>query len=65
MSRSHADACIEAMRALASVEVMLCADELLKVDAVSRLPAEYPGWMFEYQGAARQAQLAEGRKTPV
>jgi aryl-alcohol dehydrogenase-like predicted oxidoreductase len=50
---------------LAAAEVVLSADELQQLDAVSRLPAEYPGWMFEYQGAARQAQLAEGRKTPA
>jgi aryl-alcohol dehydrogenase-like predicted oxidoreductase len=48
---------------LAAAEVTLSADELKRLDDVSRLPAEYPGWMFEYQAAGRQAQLAEARKT--
>ena len=37
------------------------ADELVALDAVSRLPAEYPGWMFERQGEFRRQQLQEGR----
>ncbi len=39
--------------------VTLTADELQKLDAVSRLPAEYPGWMLERQGGARRRQLAD------
>jgi len=46
---------------LAAVKVELSADELAALDAASRLPAEYPGWMFERQGELRRKQLAEGR----
>jgi aryl-alcohol dehydrogenase-like predicted oxidoreductase len=42
---------------LAATAVRLSAEELAALDAVSKLPAEYPGWMFERQGAARKAQL--------
>jgi len=38
---------------LASVSLVLSADELAKLDAVSALPPEYPGWMLERQGSAR------------
>ena len=40
---------------LGSVEVAFTADELARLDAVSRLPAEYPGWMIERQGDYRGA----------
>ncbi len=40
---------------LHSVEVTLSADELAKLDEVSKLAPEYPGWMLERQGADRQA----------
>ena len=46
---------------LAATKVDLTADELAKLDAVSKLPAEYPGWMFERQGAARTEQLNQRR----
>lgn len=36
-----------------SIEVVLSADDLEKIDAVSALPKEYPGWMTEYQSADR------------
>jgi aryl-alcohol dehydrogenase-like predicted oxidoreductase len=42
---------------LAATDVTLNADELQRLDAVSRLPAEYPGWMFERQGEYRRKQL--------
>ena len=42
---------------IAATSVQLSADELAALDQVSRLPAEYPGWMFERQGQARLAQL--------
>jgi aryl-alcohol dehydrogenase-like predicted oxidoreductase len=42
---------------LAATGVRLRADELAQLDAVSRLPAEYPGWMFERQGEFRRKQL--------
>ena len=39
---------------LAAAEVKLDADDLAKLDEVSALPAEYPGWMLERQGAGRR-----------
>lgn len=48
---------------IAATQVDLSEPELDALDAVSVLPREYPGWMFETQGA-RAKQLAEaGRKT--
>ncbi len=44
---------------LAATQVALSVDELRALDEVSRLPAEYPGWMFERQGEVRRKQLAE------
>jgi aryl-alcohol dehydrogenase-like predicted oxidoreductase len=38
---------------LAAVEVALSADEIKKLDDVSTLPPEYPGWMLPFQGADR------------
>jgi diketogulonate reductase-like aldo/keto reductase len=38
---------------LAAAELSLSAEELACLDAVSALPSEYPGWMFERQGSAR------------
>jgi aryl-alcohol dehydrogenase-like predicted oxidoreductase len=38
---------------LGSVSVSLSAEELKALDEVSRLPEEYPGWMFARQGAGR------------
>ncbi len=37
---------------LHSVEVTFTPDELDQLDEVSKLPAEYPGWMIERQGGA-------------
>ena len=45
---------------LGAVEVALSADELAALDAVSKLPAEYPGWMIERQGEYRSAMAAAG-----
>lgn len=39
---------------LHSVEVELTEDELGKLDEVSKLAPEYPGWMLEFQGADRK-----------
>jgi aryl-alcohol dehydrogenase-like predicted oxidoreductase len=44
---------------LGATKLTLSADELAKIDAVSKLPPEYPGWMFERQGEARRKQLGE------
>ncbi len=40
---------------LKSIDVQLTTDELVKLNEVSVLPAEYPGWMIERQGADRVA----------
>jgi len=47
---------------LAATQVVLTADELAALDAVSRLPAEYPGWMFERQGEIRRKQLHDAAR---
>src|SRR5579872_7189585 len=41
---------------LKSVEVSFSGDELQKLDAVSKLPQEYPGWMIDFTGADRGKQ---------
>jgi aryl-alcohol dehydrogenase-like predicted oxidoreductase len=38
---------------LAAVEITLTQDELRRLDEVSALPPEYPGWMVQFQGADR------------
>ena len=38
---------------LGSTEIALSSDELALLDSLTRLPAEYPGWMIEMQGANR------------
>ncbi|MDM0068182.1 aldo/keto reductase [Variovorax sp. J31P207] len=43
---------------LAATQVALSAAELAQLDQVSRLPAEYPDWMFARQGENRRKQLA-------
>lgn len=39
---------------LAAARLRLSAEEMGKLDAVSALPKEYPGWMLERQGASRR-----------
>lgn len=46
---------------IAASDVVLSADELARLDAVSALPAEYPGWMLERQGSERAASVAKPR----
>jgi len=47
---------------IAATEVTLTPAELEAIAAVSALPREYPGWMFELQGKARRDQIeASGR----
>ena len=46
---------------LGAVDVVLTEEELRSIDGVSRLPAEYPGWMIEMWSQARSAQLAGSR----
>ena len=38
---------------LGAVDVALSAEELAALDAVSKLPPEYPGWMIERQTTYR------------
>ena len=44
---------------LKAVELRLDAEDLAKLDDVSALPPEYPGWMLERQGAARRPKPFE------
>ena len=37
-----------------STEVSLTTEELARLDLISKLPAEYPAWMIERQGADRR-----------
>jgi aryl-alcohol dehydrogenase-like predicted oxidoreductase len=46
---------------IAATQVELNVDELARLDEVSRLPSEYPGWMLERQGEPRREQLAQTR----
>jgi aryl-alcohol dehydrogenase-like predicted oxidoreductase len=41
---------------LDAVKLSLSADEMKKLDDVSALPPEYPGWMLSRQGAERRPQ---------
>jgi aryl-alcohol dehydrogenase-like predicted oxidoreductase len=38
---------------LAAVELTLTEDEMKRLDEISALPPEYPGWMLPFQGADR------------
>ena len=38
---------------LAAVELTLTPEVVARLDEVSELPVEYPGWMFSRQGASR------------
>lgn len=42
---------------LKAVGVKLSEDDLQKLNEVSKLPAEYPAWMFQRQGRDRRQQL--------
>jgi aryl-alcohol dehydrogenase-like predicted oxidoreductase len=39
---------------LAAVDLELTAEEVARLDEVSELPSEYPGWMFARQGGNRR-----------
>jgi len=47
---------------IAATQVTLSHEELAELDAVSALPPEYPGWMFERQGDYRCQQLADAKR---
>ncbi|MDB5526480.1 MAG: aldo/keto reductase [Rhizobium sp.] len=42
---------------LAATEIVLTSEELTRLDDVSKLPSEYPGWMIERQTDASRARL--------
>jgi aryl-alcohol dehydrogenase-like predicted oxidoreductase len=42
---------------IAAVDIVLSDEEIAKLDAVSELPPEYPGWMLETQGADRMGPV--------
>jgi len=44
---------------IAATKVALTAAELKTLDEVSKLPAEYPGWVFEFQSKVRGDQLKQ------
>jgi aryl-alcohol dehydrogenase-like predicted oxidoreductase len=46
---------------IAATQVTLSAGDLAQIDSCSKLPVEYPGWMFERQGEFRRKQLGEAR----
>lgn len=46
---------------IAATSFKLSAEELAELNAVSALPAEYPGWMFERQGGVRRQQMADSQ----
>jgi aryl-alcohol dehydrogenase-like predicted oxidoreductase len=48
---------------IAAGEVALTAGELAELDGLSQLPREYPGWMFDTQGAHR-GNAVSPRRTP-
>jgi len=50
---------------IGATRVVLDAGELARLDEVSKLPAEYPGWMFTRQGEVRRKQIAEARRPVV
>ncbi len=44
---------------IAATQVALSEGDLLQINNVSRLPHEYPGWMFDRQGETRRKQIDE------
>ncbi len=47
---------------LGAVAVTFTAEELKSLDEVSKLPAEYPGWMLDMWSGVRAKQLADARE---
>jgi aryl-alcohol dehydrogenase-like predicted oxidoreductase len=50
---------------LAATELKLAPEELKRLDEVSALPPEYPGWMLPFQGANRLANVPRPVPEPV
>jgi len=46
---------------LKSVDVVFSAEELKQLDDVSKLPAEYPGWMLSFTEYDRQSEWPKER----
>lgn len=46
---------------LGAIDILLSEEELRSLDQVSRLPAEYPGWMLGFWSQARVQQLGNVR----
>jgi aryl-alcohol dehydrogenase-like predicted oxidoreductase len=44
---------------IGATKLQLGPEDLAKIDEVSRLQPEYPGWMFERQGEVRRQQMRE------
>ena len=44
---------------IGATRVQLAPEDLARIDEVSRLRAEYPGWMFERQGETRRQQMRD------
>jgi aryl-alcohol dehydrogenase-like predicted oxidoreductase len=42
---------------LAAADLKLTADEVARLDQISAIPSEYPGWMFQMQGGNRLPRL--------
>ena len=47
---------------IGATRLALDGAELARLEEISRLPAEYPGWMLTRQGEARRKQIAEARR---
>ena len=47
---------------LAAADLALSDEDLKAIGDASRIPTEYPGWMFDLWSAARTKQLAESRR---
>jgi aryl-alcohol dehydrogenase-like predicted oxidoreductase len=47
---------------IGATKLKLSAEELARIDEVSKLRPEYPGWMFERQGEMRRQQLAQSQR---
>ena len=50
---------------IGATRLALDAAELARLDEVSSLPAEYPGWMLARQGEIRRQQIADARRPPA
>ena len=49
---------------LLATKVVLSEAELRQLEETSRLPPEYPGWMFARQGENRRQQMRDAQRSP-